>query len=976
MTNFKKLLVLAIVLLSIISDAQISINSATRFDGKGDFSDRYNCITTDASGNVYIGGSTSQQDHNRDYLIEKRSSTGVLIWRKVLGASGNGPDEVKQIVVDSQGFTYVTGYGNSTGVGNDFWTLKFSVAGDIIWSKLFNDINFNQYDQANSLFVDSQGNVIVAGESDRDVSNITNDDFLIVKYDANGNLAWSQRFNGSGNATDRAEKVVCDASNNIYVTGRSNNGADDDYCTIKYSPTGAQQWVQLVDFGGIDRATDMDIDQAGNIYVTGRRDNGSDDDYYTLKYNNQGIIQFASTFDYVEDDRAEAIDVAADGSFVVTGRSDSNPTAILNYDIYTVKFNASGIQQWAVIYSGTGSGDDWGTDVQISSAGSVLVTGFADTDPSAMISNDLIVLNYGTTGNSIFTFNPGGTGDDNGRGVAFGINGEMWACGEITANIPTGNRNAALYKLTNAGTATPFYYDGIGDKSDNVRDWFLDSQENVYMAGYSVNKDRDRDFSILKFNSTGDTAWSRHITGSLFGSDEEANSIKIDPSGNIIASGFIKNSGTSSDILITKHSPQGAFIDSIRWDNSMHEADRSYDNDIDMSGNVYVTGRTDIDPSFTSNDEIVVLKYDNNLNLIWTYVLSGIGSGSDRGKFIYVANDGSSYISGRITNTSGNEDVILLKINPNGTLAWQQIFDLANGNDDVTDMKIASNGNIVLAITASTNSQSLIHDAIIRVHNTSGNLVWMDTYNSNNNENDESASLFCNTNGTIIFNGITNNGNSSNSNYDVFTRKYDSNGNIQWTNFYSSIGQFNDFAHALTCDNLGNTLVSIHTNIGSTQNVNNEAVIYTIDGQGNYGESMTFSGSDTTQVLNFISTSNGNITAAGNIWETNSQRDILLIKASSVLALSNELSVIQTKLYPNPSNEFIYIDLLQHKGDINYLIFSNSGALVSTGKINSSEEKIDITELTSGMYVLQLKYLGNGEKDKECTFKFTKTSQQ
>lgn len=977
MKNIKKIIVLTSLILSLSGYSQISISTATRFDGKGDFSDRFNCITTDASGNVYLGGSTTQQDNNRDYLIEKRSSSGTLIWRKILGGTGNGPDEVKQIIVDNQGFTYVTGYGNSTGAGNDFWTVKFSVAGDIIWSKLYNDANYNQYDQANSLFVDSQGNVVVVGESDRDVSNITNDDFLVVKYDANGNLAWAQRYNGAGNATDRAEKVVCDASNNIYVTGRANNGADDDYCTIKYSPNGIQQWVQLMDFGGTDRATDMDIDLSGNVYVTGRRDNGSDDDYYTIKYNSQGVIQFASTFDFVEDDRAEAIDVAPDGSFVVTGRSDNNPTAILNYDIYSVKYNAAGTQQWAATFAGTGAGDDWGTDVKISSSGKVLVTGFADSDGSALISNDFIVLGYDANGASMFNYNPGGTGEDNGRGVAFGPNDEMWACGEITVNQPlTGNRNAALYKIAANGTATAFSFNGVGDKSDNIRDWIIDNQQNTYVTGYSVNKDRDRDYSLIKFNSAGDTIWSRHFSGSLFGSDEEANSISIDPSGNIISAGYLKNSGTSSDILITKHSPQGALLDSIRWDNTMHEADRSYDNDIDPNGNVIVTGRTDIDPSFTSNDEIVVLKYDNNLNLVWTYIYTNPGTGSDRGKFVQIANDGSLYIAGRIVNTSGNEDVILLKINANGTLAWQQVFGLSNGNDDVIDMKITSNGNIALAITASINSQSLIHDAIVRLYNPAGSLVWSNTFNGSNNENDESVGIFCNSDGSIILSGITNSGNSINTNYDVFTRKYDASGVIQWTNNYSSTGGFNDYADALTSDNFGNTLVSLHSNIGTTQNAINEAVIYSIDALGNNGDTMTYSLSDTTQVLNFISTSNGVITAAGSIWESDSQRDIILIKASSVLSIPNDWPSVQAKLYPNPSNQYIKIDIGNSYEKIDYSIFTIKGDVVEIGSLSGQENQIDISSMSAGIYTIRINFLNKWGQKQENTFKFTKATQQ
>ncbi|MFM7661563.1 MAG: hypothetical protein ACKO6A_02770 [Bacteroidota bacterium] len=51
-----------------------------RFNGDGDFSDKYNCVLTDNNGNVYLGGYTVNAKQRKDYLLTKYTNTGSFIW--------------------------------------------------------------------------------------------------------------------------------------------------------------------------------------------------------------------------------------------------------------------------------------------------------------------------------------------------------------------------------------------------------------------------------------------------------------------------------------------------------------------------------------------------------------------------------------------------------------------------------------------------------------------------------------------------------------------------------------------------------------------------------------------------------------------------------------------------------------------------------------------------------------------------------
>ncbi len=382
-------LIFAIQLLAALSYAQINEVWHSMFNGQGDFTDRYTCMVLVDDG-AFLGGSTQVEDHNQDFLLCKADLQGNVLWRKQFHGTGVGPDEVKAIGFFN-GTVVATGYGSSFGVGNDYYTFCYSDAGDSLWTNIYNDPLYSQYDEPNDLAIDNAGNIYVTGESDRDVTFNTNHDFLTIKLDPQGGLLWTARFNGTANSTDRAAAIVVDAQGNAYVTGRSFNGGDDDYMTIKYNASGVVQWSNPVDNGGTDRATDIGIDGNGNVYVTGRRNNGNDDDYYTVKYSPAGTTLLQSVYDFVEDDRAEKIAVRADGSYVVTGRSDGNAGVLLNYNFYTVGYSAAGNQLWATMFTGVGNNDDVPTCIATLADGTVAVGGYSDADSGAGISNNAVL---------------------------------------------------------------------------------------------------------------------------------------------------------------------------------------------------------------------------------------------------------------------------------------------------------------------------------------------------------------------------------------------------------------------------------------------------------------------------------------------------------------------------------------------------------------------------------------------------------
>ncbi|OGU59960.1 MAG: hypothetical protein A2X60_06240 [Ignavibacteria bacterium GWF2_35_20] len=125
----------------------------------------------------------------------------------------------------------MTGSSPGPGTKSDYTTIKYNLTGVQQWIQKY-DRSANSYDYANSLATDGSGNVYVTGYS---FISGTSDDYATIKYNPSGVLQWFQTYNGSGNKEDQANSIAVDSTGNVYVTGLSIGSVSNyDYATIKY----------------------------------------------------------------------------------------------------------------------------------------------------------------------------------------------------------------------------------------------------------------------------------------------------------------------------------------------------------------------------------------------------------------------------------------------------------------------------------------------------------------------------------------------------------------------------------------------------------------------------------------------------------------------------------------------------------------------------------------------------------------------
>lgn len=348
---------------------------ARRYNGIADSWDDGRVIAFDPQGNVYVTGWTHSDEHFFDYVTIKYDASGAQQWVAQYDNAPGNDDRAVDMAVDASGNVYVTGTSSQLGNADDYATVKYNSLGELQWVARYNGPG-NTQDRAVGLAIDGEGNVYVTGYSGEGSENRS--DYVTVKYNSSGVQQWTARYN---NYWDYATDIAVDASANVYVTGYSYAfGTYFDYVTVKYSTRGVQKWVKRFNGPGTsdDFAYDLEIDASGNVIVTGDAFfvPGSGSDFGTVKYSPSGVEQWVRRYNGPGNvlDIANALAIDQSGNVYVTG--NSRDTDLVD-DFATVKYSASGDELCVLRYGTEGEVYYVPTAIALSQSADVYVTGYS-----------------------------------------------------------------------------------------------------------------------------------------------------------------------------------------------------------------------------------------------------------------------------------------------------------------------------------------------------------------------------------------------------------------------------------------------------------------------------------------------------------------------------------------------------------------------------------------------------------------------
>jgi hypothetical protein len=434
-------------------------------------------VSTDASENVYLAGATSSgtdiasagaydvtKGSYFDAFLVKFSSSGSRIWGTYYG--GISDDYGGALAIDASGNVYIAGstqsisdiastgawdetYGGGTIDYGDAFLVKFSSSGSRIWGTYYGGTGS---EVGKALAIDASGNVYFTGWTSSttdiasagawDVTSSKSNAFL-VKFSSTGSRIWGTYYGGN---SSYANALAIDTSGNLYLGGET-------YSTTDIASTGAYDVI----FGEGPQA-------------------GSQTDAFLVKFSSSGSRIWGTYYGGSNYDVGNAVAIDALGNVYLGGFTGSSSSIASTgawddtyaggqYDAFLVKFSSTGSRIWGTYYGG--SDGDYGRGIATVASGDVYLVGYtqsttniASTGAYDVICShgvnyqDAFLVKFSSTGSRIWGTYYGGGVDERGIGIATDALGDVYLVGETKSTEDIVSTGA--YDVTLGGTSDAF----------------------------------------------------------------------------------------------------------------------------------------------------------------------------------------------------------------------------------------------------------------------------------------------------------------------------------------------------------------------------------------------------------------------------------------------------------------------------------------------------------------------------------------
>ena len=335
------------------------------------------------------------------------------------------------------------------------------------------------------------------------------------------------------------------------------------------------------------------------------------------------------------------------------------------------------------------------------------------------------------------------------------------------------------------------------------------------VAGYTFSFGTGGDIWVLKLNADGSLAWQKTYGGS---SDEQAYSIQQTSDGGYIVAGYTTSFGTSdTDIWILKLDSYG----NVDWQKTYGGTGVDHANSIQQTsdGGYIVAGYT---ASFgAGGQDIWVLKLNSDGSVAWQKTYGG--SNYDYANSIQQTSDGGYIVAGSTGSFgAGGYNTWVLKLNSNGSVAWQKTYGGSTTDGANSIQQTSDGGYIVAGQTGSFGAES--YDFWLLRLNSNGSVAWQKTYGGSNY--DVANSIQQTSDGGYIVAGYTYSFGAEGQ--DIWVLKLNSDGSVAWQKTYG--GSNYDVANSIQQTSDGGYIVAGQTALGAG---GSDIWVLKLDSEGN-----------------------------------------------------------------------------------------------------------------------------------------------
>lgn len=225
---------------------------------------------------------------------------------------------------------------------------------------------------------------------------------------------------------------------------------------------------------------------------------------------------------------------------------------------------------------------------------------------------------------------------------------------------------------------------------------------------------------ILLFNA----ALTNSAISKSFYDFQNATSIVATPAKKVYVTGYKIFFGANTEIITQVYDNNGLLLNEVVNQNASTDLhnDQPFKILADSLNNIYVCGHEYIDALY--GYEVVLIKYDENLNKLWKVVLFTSENFADEARGIAIDGLGNVCVTGIQRQYENSSKVFLYKINPNGEVVYFSNLpnDFDNKIEMVNNLIADVKGNVIICGVASNPIKSTRF--FTAKFDVAGNLAW------------------------------------------------------------------------------------------------------------------------------------------------------------------------------------------------------------------------------------------------------------